>query len=140
VGQTHEGGGRPAGEDERGGRRKERRRSFTYFGRRRLAVSGASGRDHDEAVGSFPSDFRVSGVGNERGSGWNSGVPEGIRAEFRAQFPHPSKRWNSGPNSAIPNSKPNSKHPNEVSYFWISSAMHFGKGVSLIFFLINGIY
>jgi hypothetical protein len=53
---------------------------------------------------SFPNHLGASGVGNERGSGWNSGTPEGIQTEFQTQIPHPSKRWNSGPNSTIPNS------------------------------------
>jgi hypothetical protein len=63
---------------------------------------------------SFPADFGALGVGNERSCGWNSGAAQGIRAEFRIQFPRHSKRRNSGPNSVISNSWPNSIHPNGV--------------------------
>jgi hypothetical protein len=68
---------------------------------------------------SFPADFGALGVGNERSCGWNSGAAQGIRAEFRIQFPRHSKRRNSGPNSVISNSWPNSIHPNGVlGEFW----------------------
>jgi hypothetical protein len=54
--------------------------------------------------------------------------PTGIRAEFWAQFPRPSKRWNSGPNSEIPNSWLNSVHPNGA-YMLLHPTYHLLSGI-----------
>jgi hypothetical protein len=94
-------------------------RSLTSLGRHR----GALARTRMKRTASFPADFGALGVGNERSCGWNSGAAQGIRAEFRIQFPRHSKRRNSGPNSVISNSWPNSIHPNGVlsSLSWSKS-------------------
>jgi hypothetical protein len=102
LGKTTEGGVRSAGEDRReeGGDAAE----LHLFRPPPSSFESERNLRRTKRWASFPNHFGASGVGNERGSGWNSGTPEGIRAEFRAQIPHPSKRWNSGPNSTIPNS------------------------------------
>jgi hypothetical protein len=98
-------------EEEEGGELAEHHQS------RPLLRSSRQDEDEDAVHASFPVDFGAQGVGNERSCGWNSGAAQGIRTEFQAQFPRHSKHRNSGPNSGIPNSWPNSVHPNEVLRF-----------------------
>jgi hypothetical protein len=61
---------------------------------------------------SFPGDFRGSGVRNEPRYRWNSGAGAGNSGRIPGPNSTPSKRQNSGVNSAIPISWPNSVHPN----------------------------
>jgi hypothetical protein len=77
-----EGGGQPAGGDERGemeeGGGVEASEPHLV-----LVAAAEQKRERDEAVAKFPGDFRGYEVGNERSCSWNSGVSDGIRAEFQ---------------------------------------------------------
>jgi hypothetical protein len=83
VARADEGGVGRLGEtkEEGGGRREETWRSLTSSVSRRGAVTIREEAERGRRA-MFPIDFRGSRVGNERGTGWNSGGSDGIRAKF----------------------------------------------------------